>query len=327
MQMLFHVLQSLFHILCQILPVTFVALFGVELMTRLGVMRKLEPLGAPLARASRLPAVSSVTFVASIGSVIAANTMLASYRNDGLIDDRELVLSSLLNSVPMYLRELLTYHFPVIFPLLGVRVGMIYFMTFWLSGFIKIVFIIVGGRFLLGRRNEAETTEPKQTHAAPADASKSRSIKKLLSDTLRSRMKIFLRISGYYAVVTFFLLLFMDLGFFKWTDSLIGPLIHRFGLPSVVIGPLSAYVISPMVGLASVSTLLQTELITERQAILALLLGGFLMIPMIYMRSMLPSYVALFGARLGAVIVSLSVGFTLLARVAMLTAVMAGFPE
>jgi hypothetical protein len=56
----------------------------------------------------------------------------------------------------------------------------------------------------------------------------------------------------------------------------------------------------------------------------ALLLGGFLMIPLIYLRSMLPNYVVIFGARLGTLIVSLSVGFTLLARAAMLAALMTG---
>ncbi len=110
-QVLLTVLEGLMRFLLQIVPVTFVALFGVELLVQLGVMKKLEPIGKPLTRISRLPSVRTLTFMASIGSVVAANTMLAAYRNDGLIDDRKVVLTSLLNSVPMYLRELLTYHF------------------------------------------------------------------------------------------------------------------------------------------------------------------------------------------------------------------------
>jgi hypothetical protein len=41
---------------------------------------------------------------------------------------------------------------------------------------------------------------------------------------------------------------------------------ERFGLPSVVVGPLCAYVVSPMLGLASVSMLLQSRQVTEYQA-------------------------------------------------------------
>lgn len=326
-QMLLTVLEGLVRFLVQVVPLTFVALFGVELLVQLGVMRRLEPLGRPLTRLSRLPAVSTLTFMASIGSVVAANSMLAGYRNDGLIDDREVVLTSLLNTVPMYLRELLTYHFPVIFPLLGFRVGMVYFMTFWLSGLIKICFIILGGRMLLGgERKGPESTAPLRTAGTLREEGwKPEDWKQLARSIFQCRMHLFLRISGTYAAVTFVLLLFTELGYFKWVDALLAPLTERFGLPAQVIGPLSAYVVSPMVGLASVSTLLGSGQLSEYQAIVALLLGGFLMIPLIYLRSMLPTYVALFGAKLGGLIVSLSVAFSLLARTVMLAAVLGGF--
>ena len=324
MQILLNVFQGLFLFLLQVVPLTFAALFGVELLVQLGVMRRLEPLGRPLTRISRLPAVSTLTFIASIGSVVAANSMLAGCRNDGLVDDREVVLTSLLNTVPMYLRELLSYHLPVIFPLLGFRVGMVYFMTFWLSGLIKICFIILGGRMLLrGGRKDPESTAPFPTAGTPREEGrKAEGWKQLARSIFQCRTRLFLRISGTYAAVTFVLLLFTELGYFKWVDALLAPMTERFGLPAQVIGPLSGYVVSPMVGLASVSTLLRNGQLSEYQAIVALLLGGFLMIRVIYVRSMLPTYVALFGAKLGGLIVSLSVAFSLLVRTVMLALVM-----
>jgi len=309
--------------LLRVLPVTFVALLGTELLVQLGMMKKLECLGRPLTRISCLPPVTAMTFLAGIGSVVAANTMLAAYHNDGMIDDRELVLSSLLNSIPIYLKELLTYHFPVIFPLLGPWVGTIYFMTFWLAGFIKLGFIILGGRWLLGKKSRQRAKEASGcAETAAVEDSERKSVTVLIRSTFRSQLRLFARIASYYAVVTLIVLLCMELGLFKWMDSLMGPMARGLGLPSSVVAPLSAYVVNPMVGLTSISALLQSREITEYQAIVALLVGGFLMLPVIYARSMLPKYVVIFGARLGSLIVSLSVGFTLLARAIMLVAVM-----
>jgi hypothetical protein len=315
--------ETMVELLLRVLPITFVALFGTELLVQLGVMKRLESLGRPLTRVSRLPPVTTLTFITGIGSIVAANSMLAAYRNDGIIDDRELILSSLLNSIPIYLKELLTYHFPVIFPLLGPWVGTIYFMTFWLAGFIKLLFIILGGRLMLGkgcRQNPEQTSGGPE--AAPEAPRGPRSFRMLITDTFRNQIRLFARISSYYVVVTLIVLLCMEMGLFRWMDSLIGPVVWRFGLPAAVIAPLSAYVVNPIVGLTSVSTLLHSREITEYQAIVALLIGGFLMLPMIYLRSMLPKYVVIFGVKLGTLIVALSVGFTLLARVIMLGVVM-----
>jgi hypothetical protein len=323
--MVLHVWDTMVELLFRVLPVTFAALFGTELLVQLGAMKRLECLGRPLTRISRLPPVTTLTFITGIGSIVAANSMLAAYRNDGMIDDRELILSSLLNSIPVYLKELLTYHFPVIFPLLGPWVGTIYFMTFWLAGFIKLLFIILGGRLMLGKGNREDMDQASGTpETAPEGTSKARSFTMLMTDTLRSQIRLFTRIASYYTVVTLIVVLCMELGFFRWMDSLMGPMVYRFGLPASVIAPLSAYVVNPIVGLTSISTLLHNREITEYQAILALLIGGFLMLPMIYARSMLPKYVVIFGVKLGSLIVALSVGFTLLARVIMLGVVMAG---
>lgn len=317
--------KTVLALLIQILPVTFVALFGTELLMQLGLMKKLTPIGAPLTRLSRLPAISTVTFITGMGSVLAANSMLAAYRNDGLINDRELVLSALLNSIPVYIRELITYHFPVVFPLLGLWVGTIYLMTFWLAGFMRIVFIVVIGRWLLEGIQQGGAGPPVSPSSESREGTPKRmSFRRLLLSAFNSQIRLFLRISSNTAIVMFGVLLLMELGFFQWTDALIGPMVERVGLPSSVLGPLSIYAVNPLVGLASISTMLQSHQISDHQAIVALLIGGLVMIPLIYLRSMLPNYAIIFGARLGTLIVLLSMGFALLARLIILGITVAG---
>ena len=318
-EILVTVVRDVCDLALRILPITFVALFGTELLMQLGLMKKLAPLGTPLTRLSRLPPISTITFITGIGSILAANSMLAAYRNDGVIDDRELVLSSLLNSIPMYIRELVTYHFPVVFPLLGLWVGTVYFATFWLAGVIKLTFIIVSGRLMLGGVKKAEGEEDAvPVNEEQVEEQKRKPFKRLCLDAFNRQIRLFLRIAAYTVGVTFVVLLLMELGLFRWTDALIGPMVRRCGLPTSVLGPLSAYVVSPMVGLASISTLLRSHQISEVQAGISLLIGGLVMIPLIYLRSMLPNYIVIFGAKLGTLIVFLSMSFALLARVIIL---------
>ncbi|MGE4560673.1 MAG: hypothetical protein AB7E77_10750 [Desulfobulbus sp.] len=306
------------------LPFTFAALVITELMLRYGVFAKLEPLGTPLTRMSRLPPVSTLTFITGMGSVLAANSMLVTYRNDNMINDRELVLSSLLNSIPVYLKELLTYHFPVILPLLGPWVGGIYLATFWLAGLIKLVFVVVAGRFLLGGRRGATAGQMAPSLSPVAGEESPECFFHILMDSVRKQSRLFLRIAAYSMGMMFLVLLGLELGFFAWTDALIGPMAKHLGLPSVVLGPLGVYAVSPLAGVSSLSVLLTQHQISSQQAVVALMIGGLVMAPLIYLRSMLPNYVALFGARLGGVIVMLSLFCALGARLFVLCLAIAG---
>lgn len=324
MDILLEALIKTLKMLFRILPIMFVCLYGAELLAQLGVMKKLEAVGRPLTRISRLPPISTVTFITAIGSLIAANTMLAAYRNDGGLSDRELVLTSLLNSIPLYIREVFTYQIPVVFPLLGPWIGTIYLMTFWLAGLMKLAFVIIVGRIFLDREANSETHKMTGFSAsAPKNTGESAPFKHILLRSFHAQRGIFFRISLLYASINFIVLVCVDMGFFKWIDAMIGPMTERFGLPPVVAGPIGVYVISPLAGLTSLSSLLHSHSLSEYQVILAMLIGGFLMIPVIHLRSTVPRYISFFGARLGGIIVFLSISFSLTARAIMLFAVLA----
>ena len=65
-----------------------------------------------MARLANLPAESAVSFLASIGSMIAAHTITAQYFADGRLNRQELVLSGVLNTVPFHLKETFTFQLP-----------------------------------------------------------------------------------------------------------------------------------------------------------------------------------------------------------------------
>ena len=326
MDVAINALIKTFEILFRVLPIMFLCLYGTELLSQLGGFKKLEPLGRPLARIAHLPPISAITFITGIGSLIAANTMLAAFRSNGELSDRDLVFSSLLNSIPVYIREVFTYQLPVVLPLLGPWIGIIHLMSFWLSGLLKLAFIIIGGRLLPFREPKSDTDKASPDVPRPTFLTvprQSTTFKQLLFQSFHARKRTFIRISTLYAAINFVMLVCVELDFFTLFDAVIGPMTERFGLPPMVIGPIGVYIISPMAGMTALSSLLNSHSLSDYQAILALLLGGFLMVPVVYLRSMLPKYISFFGARLGGIIIALSIGFSLAARAIMLVAVLA----
>ena len=325
MDILLDALLKTCELLFRILPIMFLCLYGTELLTQLGVLKKLEPMGRPLARIARLPPISAITFITGVGSTVAANTMLAAYRSDGELSDRELVLSSLLNSIPVYIREVFTYQLPVVLPLLGPWIGIIHLMTFWLSGLLKLAFIIIGGRLLPPGEPKSDTqAAPDAQPPAPLTTpGRSAPLKQILLRSFHAQKRTFIRITSLYTAINFIVLVCVELGVFTWFDGMIGPMTRRFGLPPLVIGPIGVYIVSPMAGLTALSSLLNSQSLSDYQTILALLLGGFLMVPVIHLRYMLPKYISFFGAKLGGVIIVLSIGFSLTSRLIMLVAVLA----
>ena len=302
--------------------VMFVSLFGVELLMQLGAMRRLEPLGKPVARLARLPAESAVTFLASIGSLVAANTMSAQFHQDGRISDRELVLSAVLNTVPLHFKEALTFHFPIILPLLGLKLCLIYVAVFWLAGLLKLAFVIIWGRSSSGSETHPPDTEPWPECPPDSPDCMNRTFRQLLRDAFQSKKKLFRRMILLLAGVTFLIQLMVQSGLMSHLNRLVKPVTDIFNLPPAVIGPVSVYILSPTVGITYMANLLDDRLVTDFQAIVALLAGGLLMVPATRLRGTLPRYTAIFGVRYGPFICLLTLGLSLLARAIILVLVL-----
>jgi hypothetical protein len=302
--------------------VMFVSLFGVELLMQLGAMRRLAPLGKPVARLAHLPTESALTFLASIGSLVAGNTMSAQFHQDGRISGREMVLSAVLNTVPLHFKEALTFHFPIILPLLGLELCLIYVAAFWLAGLLKMAFVIVWGRASSNDGARPSDAEPWPECPPTSPDCMNRTFRQLIGDAYHARKKLFRRMILLLGGVTFLVQLMVNSGLMRHFNRLVQPVTDVFSLPPTVIGPVSVYILSPTVGITYMANLLNDRLVTDFQAIVALLAGGLLMVPATRLRGTLPRYTAIFGVRYGPFICLLTMGLSLLARAMILVLVL-----
>ncbi len=306
------------NLLMRIGPVMFVSLFGTELIIRLGAMTYLKPLGRPMARLSNLSSHSAVTFLTGIGSMIAAHTMTAGFHRDGKISDGETVLSGVLNTVPFHFKEVLTFHFPVILPLLGFKLCMIYIAAFWTAGLVKLLFVIFWGRLRMKRPEGDEDAFEALEYHPWENGYTVESLTLLIKDSFAARKGMFTRMIALLTGVTFVVQVLVNLGVMKALDRLIEPVTTALGLPPSVIPPVSVYIFSPTVGITYMANLVSDHTVTDYQAIMALLAGGLIMIPVTRLRRTLPRYTAIFGIRLGPIICLVTAGLSMVARLLVL---------
>jgi hypothetical protein len=318
MEIFIPAVEFTFSLVLRMGSIMFVSLFGIELFMQMGLMRYLKPVGKPVARAANLPSESAVSFLAAIGSMIAAHTMAARFHADGRLSDRELRLTGVLNTVPFHVKETLTFQMPVVLPLLGFRLSMIYITAFWLTGVLKLLFVLVWGRFnpsLTAGSPDAFTS--LECDSADPDCV-NRGFGRLLADTWHARKKMFFRMMGLLAVVTLMIQVLTLSGMLAWIEIGISPVTSALNLPPAVIGPITTYLFSPTVGITYMSNLMAQGSVSGYEAITALMAGGLLMIPITRLRRTLPRYMAIFGVKNGVAVCGITMGFAMLSRLLVL---------
>jgi len=293
----------------------FLMLFLTGLMVEMGTFQRISHLARPLVSVSHLPAVSASTFVISLGSALAANTMIARLKAEGQLSKRQALLSAIMNSVPVYFRELFTYQLAFVIPVLGIFVGGVYAVISIATGLIKLVLVLVLGRAYLPGDSSAPSTS-FATSLQPLLPQTRKNLRQAAIKSLRGQSRIFLRIAGLYFIMTFLVLYLSREGILQSLDVI--PLAHFFAVPPETVIPLTIYVASPKAGIALLGPLIQNGGISETKALIVLMVGSLFMLPFYSLRSLMPNYTSVFGMRLGLSLVVVSTGISVLVRMSVL---------
>jgi hypothetical protein len=292
-----------------VLITIFLGLFFAGLLAEMGALNRISRVSRPLVSLAHLPEICASSFVVSLGSTVAANSMVARFKEDNSLENKEVFLCTMINSIPAYIREIFTYQIPIVVPALGLFAGGLYAMVFMVTALVKILVVIILGRTLF---------EPRSYGQMVPEAKKSVSLDRAVSKVLRSQRRIFLRIASVYLIMTYILFLLRERGLFESMSVL--PIAGIFGIPPESIVPLTTYVASPILGISMLGPMIKSGSVSEIQAMIVLMLGSMFMLPIFALRSMVPNYTALFGPRLGLSVVVVSTGISILVRLAFLLA-------
>lgn len=314
--MLVKALLDTWEVTPRVLIIMVLSLYGSQVLIELGVFEKLAFIGRPLARIARLPAQAGLTFVTSLGSVVAGNAMLARLQQEGKLNGGQTFLIALLNSTPVYIRESFTYQLPVMLPLLGMKVGGVYFAAFLTAGVVRVLFVILAGRL----RYRVPVALALETGSEIPDA-RGRlrpRLKEALVLGLTRQRKLLLRVGATFVVITFVIFLLMHSGLISKVVPYVKPLTDLLDLPPTCVVPLGAYILSPLVGATSIGAMLRDGLLSDWQGIVVCLLGSILMLPIFTLRVSFARYAAIFGVGLGTKILATSTGLGMMTRAAFL---------
>jgi len=348
--MMLEILQQALYDTVSTMTTVFIMLFITGFLVELNAFQRVSYLARPLIRISNLPAESASTFVVSLGSALAANTMIARMKDEGVLSERQAFLSAIMNSVPVYFRELFTYQLAFVIPVLGIFVGGVYAFISIATGLIKLLLVLVLGRTYLSSGSSASSDRASFAVASSDMASSARNVSSLqeLSDgkeslsgsdfssneasqvhpskaelykkaaikSLMGQKRMFLRIAGLYFIMTFLVLYLSEEGILQSLDVL--AFAQFFSIPPETVIPLTVYVASPKAGITLLGPLIHSGGITEIKALIVLMVGSLFMLPFYSLRSLLPNYTSVFGMRIGLILVIISTSISVLVRVSVL---------
>ncbi|MCL7416108.1 MAG: nucleoside recognition protein [ANME-2 cluster archaeon] len=287
-------LYSAFEYLIRIIPPTVLGIFIMEWLVEMGWVNRLSFVTAPFMRFAHLREEVGVSFLASFGSPTAGNSMVAQMYNKKVIDKRETIIASLINSFPstiVILRNLL----PVLIILLGTT-GLIYLAVVVFVGLLRTVITLVAGRFLLVSK-EACTIDCYSLESVGFRVG--------FRNAARASVKPLKRIILTMTVVSIVVFQLIDVGFFDAVSAYLNSSFITNYIPADGLPIIAGWFASNIAAYTIAGNLLTTGMLSSKQIVITLLIGRILS-SIVRMRSSLPFYVGIFKSDLGVPIMVIS---------------------
>jgi len=303
------------HMCLRTIPVLAATLVVVDVLTALGILKRLAFIVAPIARAARLSESATLALVTAVGSTLSADSMTARLFQKGKIRGREALLSAQANTIPAYLRECFTYFIPVVVPLLGVWPGVLYVSSFLLNAFLKVVFVLLTGRWIAGNCDD------RGASGFAKDDSDKLECDNGMADIWRLLKKsstMIVRVSLLLFVSAFVMILLDKLGYLDSVAVVVKPLMSFLSIPDDLFIPICGYIASPMAGAAALGTFYKANEISLYCTAVGALIGGVLSLTMATLRYTIPRNIAMFGPRVGSANAALGFIFALVSRITLI---------
>ncbi len=288
------------------LPVVFISLIVIEILIRNGRLNSIYFFFMPLLKRTGLPAETSASFITAIGSPLAAGAMLKKFHNEGKITSPELLLAAQTNSLPGYFKGIFTRFIPVMIPILGMKPGIIYTLSFFFVGILKFFLILAAGsvRCRIGYQGtcnaEIKNELPSGQHI---DLS-------MLTNVIRESMSQFTRIAKMMFIAVFAVNMAEGAGILLNLQELLRPALNFAGIREDMILPVLAYVGNATAGGLVIGTLYRGGTIGFYTAAISALAGNLISFPLYLFKFSFARNMAVYGPKLGSihVVITLIIG-------------------
>ena len=273
---------------------------GVVLANVMMEMNILASLSKPmryLCQASNLPECCMVSVLASTINATAGRSALAGFYRKGEIGETEIILAMLISTFPIALGEyVFLVQAPISIALLGLKVGTTFVLLNLFSSFIQSFSALVYSRLT---RPSLKCSIERQ------DAGKLIINRRTVMNGIGKSAPTLKKVLPFLVGTMILMDLLMRMGVLENMKLVFDPVLRLLGLPGECIAPLVMQFVHYSAGYAAISALYSSQTITEKQALITLLVGSMAVITMIYIRYSIPTYIGLFG-KFGAKIAAIS---------------------
>lgn len=279
-----------------------------QIIESAGWTRRLGRIGEPLFRYAHLGPRCSAAFVTAFVSGAAANAMLFDFWQEDKITKYQLFMTNLANQLPAFLLHLPTTVF-IVLPLTG-WAGGLYFLVTFLAAFLRFVLVLLFGHWRPDTGLEIKTPD-----ATPIQSPGRRkeNIGKILRSKLPGRL---MGIATYVIPIYVAVFLLNSYGVFDWTRQWLTQWVATAFIPvealSLVVLSFAAEFTS---GFAAAGALMDSGVITIKQAVLALLIGNVVAFPIRALRHQLPRLLGIFAPKMGMQLLLLGQGYRIVSLV------------
>lgn len=298
------------HTIAMIRAIAFITI-GVllaNIIVETGILARFGVLTAGICRISNLSHGSVLSLLTCIMSSTSGKSMLAEFYNRGEVGRTETALTVVMSTFPVVVGEsLFRVHAPIAIGLLGPAVGGIYVVLTLFAAFLQTLGALIASRVLLPKTRSNFEDEPLKQESITLNWQIIQKGTKQAYPTLRKTVPILL-------VSMLVIEVLLNLGLGVYIAHAFSPILNLLGLPGDVIYALIAQFLHFSAGYAAIHTLLLEGVVTEKQAILTLLIGSIVVITMIYVKYSLSMYVSLFG-RLGFTITAIHYLSSMIAKI------------
>ena len=306
-----------------------VGVFLANLAVSFGLVEKIAVVSQYLTGPANLPDEVGTAILTTTASPTAGYGMLADFRESGVLDDRATLVAVTINTFFGFAQHIVTFYVPVLIPILGARVGVLYVTTRGLVALAITLTGIAAGALLLDGTNvdrgaTTEGTAPDGGGAA-ADDSPAGDDGDDEPDTNRERVleaagetrgklgEILPRLAAIYVVVAVLVAYSEEiLGYLGGSgqaltataDGLTGLL----GLPGAAVPVVAAFALDTTSGAVVIAPLIDNGTFTARTAVATMLVGGIVSFAVSTFKRSIPFQYGIWGREFGSKVIAVNTG-------------------
>ena len=284
-----------------------VGVFAANVAVAFGLIRYVAGLAGWLTRPANLPDEVGTAILTTAASTTAGYATLAEYRESGLLDDRATLVAVTINTFFGFVQHIFTFYVPVLIPILGLRVGLLYVGSRAAISLAITLTGIVAGAVLLSPPDDAadELPDGVASDGGPAVGDgdeEPRTRRETVVDALlstRAKLRdIAPRLVLVYTIVAM-LTASVDISAFTVVAE---PVTGLLGLPGEAAAVVGVFAIDTTSGAAFVAPMLGDPF-TPEAAVATMLVGGIVSFAFSTFKRSIPFQFGIWGAEFGTKVV------------------------